>query len=95
MLALLAQAKELAEIRDANGNVLGFFAPLSLPHAQEYAKAASQVDPTQIPKSGKRGNSRDAQLKWYWTGSGRWGRLALAIGNLSKLAYNFNAPRSG
>ncbi len=56
MLALLARAKELAEIRDANGNVVGFFAPLSLPHAPEYAKAASQVDPTQIQerKKGKR-----------------------------------------
>jgi hypothetical protein len=53
MLALLAQAKELAEIRDANGNVLGFFAPLSLPHAQEYAKAASQVDPTEIQERKK------------------------------------------
>ena len=53
MLALLAQAKELAEIRDANGNVIGFFAPLSLPHAQEYAKAASQVDPTEIQQRKK------------------------------------------
>jgi hypothetical protein len=53
MLALLAQVKELADVRDANGNVVGFFAPLSLSHAQEYVKAASEIDPEEIRRRKK------------------------------------------
>jgi hypothetical protein len=66
MLALLAQVKELAEVRDANGNVVGFFAPLSLPHGQEYAKAAAQIDPAEMQRRKKdkqRGHSTKEVLE--------------------------------
>jgi hypothetical protein len=49
-LATLSQAKELVEIRDPNGTVLGFFAPVALERAHLYAAAAAQIDPTEIQR---------------------------------------------
>jgi hypothetical protein len=74
MLALLAQVKELGEVRDANGNVVGFFAPLSLPHGQEYAKAAAQIDPAEMQrrKKDKRpGHTTKEVLKRFSSDSSR------------------------
>ena len=51
MLAILAQAKELAEIRDASGKVIGFFAPIALPQAGQYANAAAHIDPAAIQRA--------------------------------------------
>jgi len=44
MLAVLGQAKELAEVRDASGKVVGFFAPIAQPQASAYANAAAHID---------------------------------------------------
>ena len=46
----LQQAKSLTEIRDAAGNVIGFFAPVSVERAHLYAQAASQIDPQEMHK---------------------------------------------
>jgi hypothetical protein len=50
MLAILSGTKELAEIRDGNGTVIGFFAPIALPKAQMYAEAAAHIDPAEIQR---------------------------------------------
>jgi hypothetical protein len=50
MLALLRQAKELAEVCDASGRVVGFFAPVALEHAATYAEAAARIDPAEIQR---------------------------------------------
>jgi hypothetical protein len=50
VLALLRQAKGLAEIRDASGTIVGFFAPVSLERAHLYAQAAAQADPAEIKR---------------------------------------------
>lgn len=42
MLAILSQAKGLAEVRDASGKVIGFYAPTTIKDAQ--AHAAAQID---------------------------------------------------
>ena len=51
MLALLNQAnQELAEIRDASGKVIGFFAPVATDHAHLYADVAAHCDPAEIKR---------------------------------------------
>jgi hypothetical protein len=50
LLALLRQANGLAEIRDASGTIVGFFAPVSLERAHLYAQKAAQIDPTEIQR---------------------------------------------
>jgi hypothetical protein len=49
-LALLGQAKDLVELRDGSGRVIGFFAPVSLEQAHRYAAAAARVDPTEMQR---------------------------------------------
>src|SRR5262245_1461819 len=49
-LALLKQATGLAEIRDASGAVVGFFAPISVERARQYAQAAAQIDPVELQR---------------------------------------------
>ncbi len=44
MLAVLSQAKELAEIRDASGKIIGYFAPVSAKDPQRQAQAAARLD---------------------------------------------------
>jgi hypothetical protein len=56
MLAVLSQAKELAEIRDASGKVIGFFAPVALERAPLYARAAASVDPTEVQRRKQAGH---------------------------------------
>ena len=51
MLAILGQAKELAEIRDATGKVIGFFAPVALDRAQCYANAAAHIDLARVQRA--------------------------------------------
>lgn len=50
MLAVLNQAKELAEVRDASGKVVGFFAPIAYENAKAYANAAAHIDPHEIAR---------------------------------------------
>jgi hypothetical protein len=50
MLATLRQANGLAEVRDASGTIIGFFAPVSLDRAHLYAQAAAQTDPTEVKR---------------------------------------------
>src|SRR6476660_1160204 len=55
MAAALAKVKELAEVRDGSGNVIGFFAPITLNLAAQYADAAAQAaqrrfDPEEIKR---------------------------------------------
>jgi hypothetical protein len=47
-LAVLRRASGLAEIRDAAGAVVGFFAPVSMDRAHLYAQAAAQIDPQEM-----------------------------------------------
>jgi hypothetical protein len=55
MLDVLLQATGLAEVRHANGNVVGFFAPVSVERAHLYAAAAARIDPTELQRR-KEGN---------------------------------------
>jgi hypothetical protein len=48
---ILGEAKELVEIRDSSGKVIGFFAPSSMQHAAQYAKAAAQTDRAVIQRA--------------------------------------------
>jgi hypothetical protein len=50
MLELLRQATGLAEVRDENGTVVGFFAPVSVERGHLYAQAAAQTDPKEIAR---------------------------------------------
>jgi hypothetical protein len=50
MLATLRQATGLAEVRDASGTIIGFFAPVSLERAHLYAQAAAQTDPAEVKR---------------------------------------------
>jgi hypothetical protein len=50
MLTILSQAKELTEIRDSSGKVIGFFAPVALENAHIYAKIAAGIDPLEIQR---------------------------------------------
>jgi hypothetical protein len=56
--AALKQVKELAEIRDSQGAVLGFFAPISIEHAALYAHAAANIDPTRHKQQSTDGPNR-------------------------------------
>ena len=47
-LAAFRQAKVLAEVRDPDGNILGFFAPVSLDQAHLYAQAAASISPSEV-----------------------------------------------
>ncbi len=51
LLALLKPVKELAEIRDSSGNVIGFFAPVAVEHAAHYVNAASKINPADIQRA--------------------------------------------
>ena len=51
MAAVLGQVNELAEIRDASGKVIGFFAPVAIEHARNYANAAAHFDPEEIKRA--------------------------------------------
>jgi hypothetical protein len=50
MVALLNQAKGLTEICDPKGKVIGFFAPISLEHAQDYVVGAAHFDRAEIQR---------------------------------------------
>lgn len=50
MTAFLSKAQELTEIRDAQGKILGFFAPVALEHADRYALGAAQFNPQEIQR---------------------------------------------
>src|SRR5262249_29770750 len=59
MLALLSQVRELAEVRDASGKVIGFFAPIAIDQAQHYANAAAHISPAEIQRrKAERGRGR-------------------------------------
>jgi hypothetical protein len=55
MLDVLRQATGLAEARDANGSVVGFFAPVSMERVHLYAAAAARIDPAEFQRR-KKGN---------------------------------------
>jgi hypothetical protein len=61
VLAVLRQAKELVEVRDASGNVVGFFAPVALPQASSYARVAAQIERAEIERR------KQANVKGYTT----------------------------
>ncbi|MBI3466869.1 MAG: hypothetical protein HY000_27970 [Planctomycetes bacterium] len=46
--AKLRTVEKLVEIRDADGNVMGYFAPAAWPAARQYAQAAAHFDPEEI-----------------------------------------------
>jgi len=48
LLAAFRQASGLTEIRDAYGNVVGFFAPVSVERAHLYAQAAASISPVEV-----------------------------------------------
>lgn len=45
--AEIAKLKTLTEVRSEGGEVLGFFAPKSIPDAEKYANAAAHLSPAQ------------------------------------------------
>src|SRR5437879_6237142 len=47
---ILRQTQDLAEIRDGQGQIIGFFAPVSLEHAARYAQAATMIDRAEIQR---------------------------------------------
>lgn len=46
LAADLTRSGELVEIRDANGQTIGFFAPIGIAHSPQYAAAAAHFYPT-------------------------------------------------
>jgi hypothetical protein len=50
MLAKLRAANGLAEIRDGDGTVLGFYAPVSVDQAARYAAAAARIDRSELER---------------------------------------------
>jgi hypothetical protein len=48
VLRLFQPATSLAEVRDAQGTIIGFFVPASVEHACEYAQAAAHFDPQEL-----------------------------------------------
>ena len=48
LLAALRQASGLTEIRDAHGNVVGFFAPVSVKRTHLYAQAGASISPAEV-----------------------------------------------
>jgi hypothetical protein len=55
MTAALRQANSLTEIRDSNGTIIGFFAPVGLDRAPLYAQLAASADPQEIKRRGESG----------------------------------------
>lgn len=49
--------KDLTEVRTAKGELLGYFAPRSIPDAERYANAAAHFDPEKIHELGKQQSS--------------------------------------
>lgn len=45
VIGLLQPVTTLAEVRDAQGTIIGFFVPASVEHACEYARAAAHFYP--------------------------------------------------
>ena len=50
LLAVLRQASGLTEIRDAHGNVVGFFAPVSVERTHLYAQAGASISPAKVKR---------------------------------------------
>jgi hypothetical protein len=50
MVAILSRAEGLAEVRDASGRVIGFYAPVAVKHADRYARAAATVDRAELER---------------------------------------------
>lgn len=48
VLAILRGTSTLAEVRDSQGTIIGFFVPASVEHACEYARAAAYFDPQEL-----------------------------------------------
>jgi hypothetical protein len=46
----LRQANGPAEIRDPEGKVVGFFAPVSVNHALQYAQVAARIDRAELAR---------------------------------------------
>lgn len=50
MHATLGRLDQSVEIRDANGNVIGYFTPASQPNARLYSEAAAHFDPEEMKR---------------------------------------------
>lgn len=50
MLAVLNQAKDVTEIRDASGKVVGFYAPASSAKSHLLIRAAMRIDPQETER---------------------------------------------
>jgi hypothetical protein len=55
LIAVLRQATGLTELRDAEGNVVGFFAPVSVDRAPLYAQAAADISPADVKRRKEEG----------------------------------------
>jgi hypothetical protein len=55
MLAKLRAADGLAEIRDGEGKVVGFYAPVSVDRAPLYAQAAADISPAEVKRRKEEG----------------------------------------
>jgi hypothetical protein len=61
LLAVLKGSPTLAEVRDTQGTIIGFFVPVSVEHAAEYARAAAHFNPQELRRR------REAPGKGYTT----------------------------
>jgi hypothetical protein len=61
VLRLFQSATSLVEVRDAQGTIIGFFAPASIEHASEYARAAAQFYPRRQLSSQSSGRTYTTQ----------------------------------
>ena len=50
MLAALGDAKDIIEVRDTEGKVVGYFAPVSPDYARRLAAFAAQSDPAEMKR---------------------------------------------
>jgi hypothetical protein len=50
MLAILSQVKELAEVGDSSGKVVGYYAPASVENARSYAQDAARIDRAELER---------------------------------------------
>jgi hypothetical protein len=63
MQAVLSGLKEKTEVRDADGNIIGYFTPREVEHEAIYAWAKTQFDPVELRRRLREEKGRGAPLE--------------------------------
>ncbi|HEV3143932.1 MAG TPA: hypothetical protein VGZ47_08625 [Gemmataceae bacterium] len=58
VLGVLAGVHQLTEVRDSNGQIVGYYAPASLQEAAKVARAAASFDRNEIERIRRAGNPK-------------------------------------